>query len=96
MFYRAWDAAQKRPTRSLWIAAMTLVIGGIAHFKITDWVLHAAIGSPETVEEQFVAIGILARSLPWINAAAIGDAVSVISGLILGTWAAWRTFRRRP
>ncbi len=96
MFYRLWNTAKRRPTRALGIAAMTLIIGAIAHNVITDWALHRVVGSPESVEEQIAAIGVLVRVLPAVKLAVIGESVSVVSGLILTVWAGWRTFRRRP
>ena len=91
MIDRLWNAIKARPTRSLWIGAVVLLIGGIGHFAATYKMffeyIDARMSSPSAVAEA------VATAMPFANAALLFEGACILVGITLGLVATLRTVR---
>lgn len=84
MFQRLWEAAKRRPTRALCVAAGVLLIAPWIHLLLLIWALQIM------VKEKFPPPGWLVASL---NAGQLLWWGCLSAGTILLAWAGYRTYR---
>lgn len=95
MFYRAWDAAKRRPTHAIWIAAAIIAFGTVAHFLLACRAFWRSFESSEPMTPAQLSAA-LARSGPLLNVALVADAIGCVAAVLLGAWALSRKIRRLP
>jgi hypothetical protein len=94
MFYRLRDAAKRRPTRALMIAAAVMLAGTIVHLFALFWAFVKWNEDPLLTPAESASR--LATSYFYARLGIMMDWIGVGTTLALLAWAGWRMYRRLP
>jgi hypothetical protein len=89
VLYQLWDAAKRRPTRTMLIIAAVLIIGAVAHMALCIQTYFALLRAGSTHQEGTVTIK---SATPILSAAWNADLVVLACGVLLLFWARCRAW----
>ncbi len=95
MFYRLRDAARRRPTRALMIAAGIILLTAFLHACAIYWAFMKSIEPRESITPAQLSSR-LATALSYARLGLAMDWIALGLAMLLLGWAGWRMCRRQP
>jgi hypothetical protein len=96
MLQSLWEAAKKRPTRSLGIAALIMTLGATIHFYVSGVALLKLITQATSLRSVTESAAVVARVEPFATVIIYADIACLFVGVILGSLFLWRFHRGLP
>ena len=93
MFYRLWEAAKRRPTRTLMIVGAVIMLAAFAHAWAIYW---AFMAWTEPAQTPTLAASQIVTALSYARIGLAMDWAGLGVALITLAWAGWRMHRRLP